>query len=59
MEIRSREFHQLSIPPAAAGGLFNPSLPKTENIPAIPPAAAGGLFIPSLCFPPLKPAAWD
>src|SRR5215470_12604812 len=44
----------LLIPPAAAGGWFTPSLPKTRKIPTIPPAAAGGWFIPRLCFPLLS-----
>ncbi|MGH9846588.1 MAG: ATP-binding protein, partial [Blastocatellia bacterium] len=36
------------IPPAEAGGSFNPGLPKTGKDPRIPPAGAGGLFNPGL-----------
>ena len=42
------------IPPAEAGGSFNPSLPCINRIFRIPPAEAGGLFNPSLISSSIK-----
>ncbi|MBK6798570.1 MAG: hypothetical protein IPG76_17760 [Acidobacteria bacterium] len=52
--IKKEAMEDNEIPPAEAGGLFNPSLPSINRIFRIPPAEAGGLFNPSLISSSIK-----